>query len=119
MDYKCVKLADHKSANCFIKKYEDGSMVLQSYHTDVVLFHKPTGYLYCSGTFSQTTRKHIGWFLREYFSHCSVSYHDMKKCAGDRLKYHTGINAFAPLTEKEDKMLHGHYGCALVPSFFE
>lgn len=119
MNYKRVKLADHKSANCSVKLYEDGSMVLQSYHTDVILFHKPTGYLYCSGTFSQTTRKHITWFLREYFSYGCVSYQDMKKCAGGRLKYHTGINAFTPLTEKERELLHGYYGCALWPELFK
>lgn len=119
MNYKRIKLADHQSANCSVKLYEDGSMVLQSYHTDVILFHAATGYLYCSGTFSQTTRKHITWFLREYFSRCSVSCQDMKKCAGDRLKYHVGINAFTPLTEKQDKFLHEYYGCALLPSMFD
>ena len=32
--------------------------------------------LYCSGTYSHTTRRQISWFLREYFP--ELSYQDMK-----------------------------------------
>lgn len=41
--------------------------VLRSYETDVVLVRE-TGtewQLTCYGTYSQTTRRHIGWFLRD------------------------------------------------------
>lgn len=41
--------------------------VLRSYETDVVLVRETDTewQLTCYGTYSQTTRKHIGWFLRD------------------------------------------------------
>lgn len=34
----------------------------------------------CTGTYSQTTRKQIGWFLKEYMPH--LNYFDMKSIVG-------------------------------------
>lgn len=40
-------------------------IVLRSYQTDVIIV-TADGWLSCTGTYSQTTRKHIGAFMREY-----------------------------------------------------
>jgi hypothetical protein len=40
------------------------SIVLRSYQTDVVVISD--GWMTCTGTYSQTTRKHISAFMREY-----------------------------------------------------
>lgn len=75
------KLTHHKSANCYVTVEDDGTINLISYDTLVV---HATPYtlneyvLFCTGTYSQTTRKHISWFLKEYFG--DISYYDMKKC---------------------------------------
>jgi hypothetical protein len=40
------------------------SVILRSYSTDVVIISN--GWMTCTGTYSQTTRKHISAFMREY-----------------------------------------------------
>lgn len=39
-------------------------ITLRSYATDVIIISE--GWLICTGTYSQTTRKHISAFMREY-----------------------------------------------------
>ena len=68
------KLHDHPYANCKVietetRSNETGELirrwVLRSYTTDVVLVRETstTWELTCYGTYSQTTRRQIGWFL--------------------------------------------------------
>lgn len=67
------KLHDHPYANCKVIETEvtgDETIrrwVLRSYTTDVVLVREtPTTWeLTCYGTYSQTTRRQIGWFLKD------------------------------------------------------
>ena len=68
-DYEVFKIKGHESAACRVRKYKDGSLDLISYNTLVVRATKiPAGYkIECSGTYSATTRKHIGYFLKIYF----------------------------------------------------
>ena len=40
-------------------------IVLRSYQTDVIIV-TADGWLVCTGTYSATTRRHIGAFMREY-----------------------------------------------------
>lgn len=40
-------------------------IVLRSYQTDVIIV-SADGWLVCTGTYSATTRRHIGAFMREY-----------------------------------------------------
>lgn len=76
------KLTNHKSAQCHVSIEDNGTINFISY-TTLVIQAVPSdcgGYvLYCTGTYSQTTRRQIGWFLKEYFG--DVSYYDMKRCA--------------------------------------
>lgn len=42
-----------------------GAITLVSYRTEVITID-PLGWLTCTGTYSQTTRKHISAFMKEY-----------------------------------------------------
>lgn len=45
--------------------HDDGTIILRSYVTDVIVIDSQ-GWLYCTGLYSATTRKHISAFMREY-----------------------------------------------------
>lgn len=55
----------HEKANVRKHIYEDGTIILRSYSTDVIEI-SPEGWLSVFGLYSATTIKHIGWFMREY-----------------------------------------------------
>lgn len=73
------KLKDHAQANAKVRIYDDGTIELISYYTRVITI-TPDGKIECTGTYSATTRKHIGYFCREYLPRCT--YYDIKKIAG-------------------------------------
>lgn len=54
----------HKHAACGVNMDDRGTHLI-SYATEVCTI-TPDGWLKVNGLFSATTRKHIGWFLREY-----------------------------------------------------
>ena len=62
-----MKLKNHPHAKCSVSVFVDGSIVFTSYSTDVIYIDKD-GWLYVSGLYSATTRKQIGYFLKEYVS---------------------------------------------------
>lgn len=53
----------HKSAQCYIKEYDNGNKVLVSYRTEVVIIEE--NWVEVTGLYSMTTRRHIGWFMAE------------------------------------------------------
>lgn len=57
-------LTNHNYASARVNHFEDGTVQLQSYST-IVIEITGEGWLRCSGTYSATTIKHIGWFMRE------------------------------------------------------
>ena len=71
-----MKLKNHPYAQCSVRVLLDGSVVFTSYKTDVIYIDKD-GWLYVSGLYSATTRKQIGYFLKEYVP--ALSYQDIKK----------------------------------------
>lgn len=99
---KTVKLSHHQSAQCHVVFCDDGSIEFWSYTTlvikavrpgveipykkemDIDLIYTPASEIWdedcwtlvCTGTYSATTRKQIGWFLKEYFG--NVAYQDIK-----------------------------------------
>jgi hypothetical protein len=75
-------------AQAKVRTYEDGTIILQSYVTDVITI-TPGGWLVVSGLYSATTRKHIGAFMREY---ANATYQTAKMIYGNRCRYniHTG-----------------------------
>ena len=59
-------------------------------YTTLVCTIDPNGWLSCTGTYSQTTRRHISAFMREFAPH--LSYFNAKECytKGHELNIHTG-----------------------------
>lgn len=65
-------------AQCGVNIHADGTIVFISYTTPVISI-SPDGWLSCTGTYSPTTRKQIGRFLREYaplltYQHAKAAY---------------------------------------------
>ena len=63
-------LRGHEHANAKVVFTDDGVLKLYSYDTEIISVDTDsTGnrQVTCTGLYSMTTRKHISWFLREYF----------------------------------------------------
>lgn len=87
------KLTNHKSSQCHVTIEDNGTINFISYTTLVIqaVPHVSGQYvLFCTGTYSQTTRKQIGWFLKEYFG--DVSYYDMKNVQRTEQEYVQSVN---------------------------
>lgn len=89
--YSCrsYKMDSHKYANCRISVYCKDDRVycvsLWSYSTDVCGIYlddaNSAWYVYCTGTYSPTTRKQIGWFASELcyaYAPCKIDYYCFK-----------------------------------------
>ena len=82
-----LKLKNHPYCKCYVLKDND-IIKLVSYITEVIIAvrnpkNKNEWFLKCTGTYSQTTRKQISWFLREYFP--KIDYYDVKEIAGKEM----------------------------------
>lgn len=106
------KLNRHQYAQCHVENmvsnYTDEIDAIQfiSYNTLVIEVRPYCGnayigrYLYtveCTGTYSQTTRKQIGWFLNEYLP--GISYSNMKAIAGTRERLVVGPVTNTPIAQ--------------------
>lgn len=67
-------------------------IVLRSYQTDVIIV-TADGWLVCTGTYSATTRRHIGAFMREYGY---GDYHLAKMLYKDGMKMNIHTGEIAP-----------------------
>lgn len=65
------------NAQCGVRIDSHGAITFVSYDTEVITID-PHGWLTCTGTYSATTRKQIGKFLKEYAP--NLCYHDAKHC---------------------------------------
>lgn len=78
------KLNSHPYSNCYVEVTPDRTIVrFISYTTLVIEVNinvDGTREFECMGTFSQTTRKQIDYFLKEYFP--DVNYYNMKDIVG-------------------------------------
>ena len=74
------RLENHPHSQCYVTENNDGSLVFVSYTTAVIFLNTEAGTVECTGTYSATTRKQIGYFLKEYMP--ALCYHDMKAIAG-------------------------------------
>lgn len=88
VSYDCV-LKFAPNAQCGVVLSDDGSIHFISYTTRVITIDKE-GWIECTGTYSQTTRKQIGKFLKEYAP--AFNYYTMKQIAetGERINLYTG-----------------------------
>lgn len=82
------KLTAHASAQCHIE-LNPNSTVFVSYTTPVIIIDT-LGWLEITGLYSMTTRKQIGWFLKEYAP--SITFQMVKQCLEDdmMINIHTG-----------------------------
>lgn len=60
-------LKNHPYAQARIITHNDGSVSLYSYNTLVITINHD-GWLEITGTYSRTTIRHIGWFMRELYN---------------------------------------------------
>ena len=74
-------LKDHKYSQCHVE-IEDNRIVFVSYSTAVIfiIYRDGKRFVECTGTYSATTRKQIGYFCREYLP--EYGYYDMKNIVG-------------------------------------
>lgn len=80
------KLTDHKYSKCHVEIDGMGGIHFISYKTEVITV-SPAGWLACYGLYSATTRKQIGWFMREYCS--PLTFRDAKRCYYDNMQINT------------------------------
>lgn len=113
------KLRDHASAQCCVRLYENGDICLQSYRTDIIYYDHEQQVLYCTGIYSQTTRKHISWFLREYFP--SISYQTMRDAYYYNYKVlvDTQFHTIELSAHERDIVDEAHNGRTLSPACFK
>ena len=88
------RIADHPYAQAFIRRYTNGAIDFISYRTTVIQI-TADGWLKCHGTYSQTTRKQIGWFLRECGN--GFGYHTAKQLYTDRMELNIYTGEVRPL----------------------
>lgn len=91
---KIKKLTAMPYAQAHVEIDDDYNIYLFSYVTLVCEIDRD-GWLSCTGTYSQTTRKHISAFMREYVEYPNGergSYYDAKNCYinGYRFNIYTG-----------------------------
>lgn len=70
----------------------ENTLILRSYQTDVIIISD--GWMTCTGTYSQTTRKHISAFMRE---HNFGDYFLAKKLYTDNLKMNIYTGEILPI----------------------
>jgi len=70
-------------ANAHVRIGADGTVVLVSYRTDVVIIDKD-GWMRVTGLYSATTRRHISRFMEEY---TDKDYYFAKKLYTDGVRY--------------------------------
>lgn len=83
------KLTDHAYSQCYVSIDPKVGIHFYSYRTLVITIDTD-GWLTCYGLYSATTRKQIGWFMREYCS--PFTYYGAKYCYLDsmQINIHTG-----------------------------
>lgn len=91
---KIFKLKSMPYAQAGVWEYDDGTIELHSYRTMIIRIDKD-GWMECTGTYSPTTRKHIGAFMRNEVSKKSnhpLNYYTAKNLYlnGLRMNIHTG-----------------------------
>ena len=77
------KLTDHAYSQCNVYIDAMGGIHFISYKTEVITI-SPAGWLTCYGLHSATTRKQIGWFMREYCA--PLTYYTAKHCYCDNVQ---------------------------------
>lgn len=88
-NYVVCKLSAHPYANAHVELYQNGTIALYSYNTCVAEIDV-NGWLTVNGLFSNTTRRHLGSFAKEYIKFPngqSGDYYLMKWCVTNNLRF--------------------------------
>ena len=78
--YTTHKLTHMPFAQAKVFHFDDDTVALVSYRTTVITIDRD-GWLTCTGTYSRTTIRHIGAFMKEYVTYpngSKGSYYDAK-----------------------------------------
>lgn len=94
---KIRALKKHQSANCHVVIDDNGNIEFISYNTPIIKIEQNE--LVVTGTYSQTTRRQISWFLAEYLP--SLNYYDLKKLVNKKVKFNILKKEFKELTKKD------------------
>ena len=79
-EIKTIKsFENHPRANCTVVEFDNGNVNFISYSTRVISIENAVSNrkIECTGTYLATTRRQIGWFLKEYAP--DLNYYDIKK----------------------------------------
>lgn len=82
-EIKTIKsLENHPGANCTVVEFDNGNVNFISYSTRVISIENAVSNrkIECTGIYSATTRRQIGWFLKEYAP--DLNYSDIKNIVG-------------------------------------
>ena len=86
-----AKLTNHPYANCEIITTES-IIACKSYNTIVATIEN--GWLVINGLYSQTTKRHIGSFVKEY---ANLTYQTAKRLYEDGFKYNIRTGEIVPV----------------------
>lgn len=86
---------DHKYCQACIFEEENGTFLVS--YTTTVCDVDQDGWLHCSGTYSATTRKHIGYFCEEM--NYKICYQDVKRAYEKDMFVNVWTGEFKPLPE--------------------
>lgn len=87
-----MKLKNHPYAQCHVE-IRNNSVEFVSYSTSVIEINN--NWLRCSGLYSMTTRKQIGWFLKEYAP--MISYQMVRACYAGDMQINIATGEIVPL----------------------
>lgn len=82
MSYSIKTNNGHEYASTHVRIYDDNTVEMYSYATCIIKI-TPDGWLSCTGLYSMTTIKHIGWFMRER----GMSYYTAKRMYLDNKEF--------------------------------
>ena len=87
------KLDNHRYSQCHVEITDTATIHFFSYSTLVCSIDD--GWLSCSGLYSMTTRKQIGWFLKEYAPR--ITFQMVKQCVEDNTMIDINTGEIVPL----------------------
>lgn len=98
MEFKTLQ--GHKQAQAWAYRNDRGEWGLMSYNTKIIIVKGSR--VLATGTYSRTTIKHIGWFLREYLP--DLSYQDIKTLIMKNQAWNFDKGP-EPLTDEEKRII--------------
>ena len=73
---KLERLKGHEHAQAHIIR-SNNKIELWSYRTMILEYNTIEKTIHCTGLYSSTTRRHIGWFMDQFFNN-KYNYYDIK-----------------------------------------